>query len=236
MTYRKAHMLAYHDDPALKARLIAEMREHRESERLVRGLYYDSHSGKGCAVGCLLKDPLGRHARYESEFGIPAQLAHLEDALFEALPQSEAQKWPERFLEAIPVGADLGFVWPRFAIWLFTDAEHGVARHDSSGACERVAALYRRFADGDKPEQREWEAAANAAAYAAAGAYGPDPVRVANAAYAAAYAVVDAVAAARAAGDAAADPETAAGANAWHHQAETLLILLAQATPTERST
>src|SRR5437868_1595752 len=102
-------MLAYHNEPQLKDCLIRTMRQHRELDRLIQRTYWSD--GKGCAVGCLLKDPDGAHIRYEAEFGIPVQLAHLEDGLFEALPQEDAVLWPERFLAAIPVGADLSLIW-----------------------------------------------------------------------------------------------------------------------------
>src|SRR3972149_6812703 len=99
-------MLAYKNDPVLKARLISEIRAHRKAETLVKGVYWKGNGdGRGCAVGCLTHDPNGGHARYESDWGIPEVLAHLEDAIFEGLPGKTAQGWPERFLGAIQPGA-----------------------------------------------------------------------------------------------------------------------------------
>ncbi|MFN2388029.1 MAG: hypothetical protein ABR575_00260 [Actinomycetota bacterium] len=81
--------------------------------------------------------------------------------------------WPEEFLRAIPVGADLSLVWPRFALWLLTDPEWGASRHArgrTKGVLARVVALYERWSSGDKPSRQEWISAAYAAyaAYAAA--------------------------------------------------------------------
>lgn len=97
-------MLAYHNDPALRTSVINEMALHRKADELVQGYGY-WENGKGCAVGCLLKN--GNHAEYETKFGIPEMLARLEDRIFEGLPKAKAQKWPERFLSAIKAGQDL---------------------------------------------------------------------------------------------------------------------------------
>jgi hypothetical protein len=45
-------MLAYHNNPELKAFLLCELQRHREADRLVKGVYWQH--GKGCAVGCTL--------------------------------------------------------------------------------------------------------------------------------------------------------------------------------------
>jgi len=225
-------MRAYHNDPALKARLLAEMAGHREADRLVQGVYFEQTNGdwKGCAVGCLLQDPDGGHARYETEFGLPRVLAHLEDGIFEALPKDEAQSWPERFLAAIPVGADLSLVWPRFAVWLLADLEHGVRQFADArgqGAINGVVEVYRQTIAGNTPTgaaeaaARAAEAAAEATARAAARA----AEAAARAAEAAAWAT--ARAAAWAAGAAA---RVAAGpAEARRLQADKLIALLERA-------
>lgn len=117
-------MLAYHNDPELKRVTLAKIQAHREADRIIQGTYWGKLEGafRGCAVGCLLEDPKGGHYRYESEFGIPVQLAWLEDGIFESLPVEDSRVWPERFMDAITVGADLSGVWPRFATWLMVDA------------------------------------------------------------------------------------------------------------------
>src|ERR1019366_7741969 len=93
------------------------------------------------------------------ELGIPGQLAHLEDTIFESLPDELAQAWPERFMGAIGVGADLEEVWPRFAVWLMVDERWGVfgATDDEEvrAICRRVADGYTRTGDGDPPSDEE---------------------------------------------------------------------------------
>lgn len=53
-------------------------------------------------------------------------LARIEDTLFERLPNGEAKAWPERFLEAIPVGADLRIAYWRYMDWVFANPEEGL--------------------------------------------------------------------------------------------------------------
>ena len=57
-----------------------------------------------------------------AEFGIPAELAYLECALYRRLPDTLARQWPERFVNAIPGGADLSDVADRLMLWLLQDA------------------------------------------------------------------------------------------------------------------
>ena len=97
-------MLAYLDDPTLKTFILKELSEHRKMDEIVKGTYWEN--GKGCAVGCTLESVARRngkwkqginhhdHALYESELGIPRQLAHLQDAIFEGLPGLDCKAWP----------------------------------------------------------------------------------------------------------------------------------------------
>ena len=111
-------LLAYHNDMATKVKYLARVRAHREADELIRGTGWDGKNG--CAVGCTLEayDP----QRYETELGIPVALAYLEDRIFEGLPDDDSTAWPERFLAAVPVGADLGRVQWQFLHWLLTDS------------------------------------------------------------------------------------------------------------------
>ena len=98
-------MLTYHNDPNLKAQVLAELAAHREADQIVQGDYWSD--GKGCAVGCLTHDPTGGHDQYPIRWGIPEWFAHLEDRVFEGLDPDEARLWPERVMASIPVGVEI---------------------------------------------------------------------------------------------------------------------------------
>ena len=203
-------MRAFHNDPAIKRKYLRRVRAHRLADDIKHGFYWQG--GKGCAVGCTIHG--GEHRQYETELGIPQVLARLEDRIFEGTANGFAQLWPERFLRAIPVGADLSNVWPRWAVWMLTDEVHGVLRFAQNEgqreAIQAVADLYALLLAGAdvSPEcWREGRKAANAA-------------NAADAAAAAAYADADADAAAAYA--AAAD----AAATFYEAAAEKLLTLL----------
>ena len=174
-------LIAFHGDPKIKGKYLRRVQRHRKADELIRGTGFNN--GKGCAVGCTLNKY--DHAAYETELGIPKVLARLEDVMFERMELDEAMKWPTRFLSAVPVGADLSMVWPRFAVWLMRETATKTKRESSKKACESVAAAYERHIAGSPPSVGEWRkihaaayAAAEAAAYADAAA---------DAAYSAAY-------------------------------------------------
>jgi hypothetical protein len=162
---KKTTMKAFHDDSEIKAKYLARVRSHRAADELIRGKGWDGH--RGCAIGCTLE--AYDHSRYPIELGIPEQLAHLEDWLFERLPVADAMAWPERVLSSIHVGADLSRVWPELAIWMLVDPAHGVLQDavdiSTRAAIVDVADLYRRT---DEVSPDEWEAAHLAAAREAA--------------------------------------------------------------------
>ena len=107
-----------------------------------------------------LWDVVGRwHGTYEELFGIPEELAFLEDTLFSYLPRELADGWPERFIGAVPVGADLSKIWDCFALWMLDDLEFGVMRFCDDGTAagvQGVAALYAQAVNGADPSPAEW--------------------------------------------------------------------------------
>lgn len=129
-------ILAWHNDPALKAAAVERMRKHREADEFIRGSYLrsdpDKASGyKGCFHGCLTAEALavergvpithledrstvtlvGWHAEAERIFGIPEDLASLLDDVFEDLETATSSaRFAVEVTEAIPVGADLATV------------------------------------------------------------------------------------------------------------------------------
>ena len=175
-------MLSYHNDQSIKDFYLARVRAHAEADELIHGVYWQD--GTGCAVGCTVHS--GSHAAYEKELGIPRLLARLEDGIFEGMANGRSKQWPEQFLSAITVGRDLSLVWPRFAVWLMTDARWGMLQYAKNKASKKaiqdVADAYQSVVNGEKKEI-DWYTlrsaayaayAADAAAYAAYAAYAAD--------------------------------------------------------------
>jgi hypothetical protein len=199
-------MIAFHGDPKIKAKYLRRVRAHVKADELIRGTGYKN--GRGCAVGCTLNKY--DHAAYETELGVPQILAKLEDVLFERMPETDAMKWPTRFLLAIRPGADLSKVWMRFAAWLMADVATFAGTQLSKEACINVGKAYERQIAGEQIDSREWyqlresaDATATAAAAAAGGGVAAATAAAATAAAAfsadAAFSAADADAAATAA-------------------------------------
>ncbi|MCH7832544.1 MAG: hypothetical protein IIC55_06695, partial [Proteobacteria bacterium] len=145
----------------------------------VRGYYWKE--GKGCAVGCCIHGE--DHSRYETELGIPIQLAYLQDGLFEAMTNGDSKKFPERFLKAIPVGVDLQPVIHRFLHWLLLDKQNGVIRFAKDepsikSAIEMIGELHYRAMLGEVIKSSAWSAAGRAAGRAAGSAAWAQGVRM----------------------------------------------------------
>ena len=45
-------ILSYHNNPALKAKLLAEMKEHKKMDRIAKGGWFNDEEQKGCHIGC----------------------------------------------------------------------------------------------------------------------------------------------------------------------------------------
>ena len=135
-------MKAFHNDSALKEQISAQLQAHYDADEIVKDVYWEN--GKGGAVGCTIHST--NHKDYKTELGIPAYLAWIEDDIFGGLPYHLAKEWPLRFIRAIPVGADLSKVWPKLAVFLLTDQEHGVLQYAQTDKqkqiIQKVADLY----------------------------------------------------------------------------------------------
>ena len=152
-------LLAYHGDPKIKELYIKRVKAHQKADRIIKGKYWED--GKGCAVGCTIEG--NEHSKYETELGIPEILARLEDGLFEEMFNEEAMKFPLRFLEAIPVGADLSKVFTKLVIWEWEDPTHGLKNikeiaddKELVDCCEKVVKLYKKVLAGKKVKDDEW--------------------------------------------------------------------------------
>jgi hypothetical protein len=215
-------LIAFHGDTALKERYLNRVRVHAAADEIIHGKYWEN--GKGCAVGCTIHS--GTHSKYETELGVPQMLARLEDRLFEGMANGNSKEFPGRFLEAIPVGADLSRVHWLFLHWLLSEElasrdDLRVAKEIKACAdvlvpltkgepCDHAAADLARRAVLESRSRISWPPAyaADAAAYAAA--YAADAAAAAAAAYAA-YAAA------------------AARRQSYQRMADKLLELLAQA-------
>ena len=150
-------MLAYHNDERIKRDILEQLRQYREADQIVRGHGYWA-DGKGCAVGCTIHS--GDHMEYETRFGIPVALAHLEDAIFEGLPVDLARQWPERFMGAIIPGSDISRVHWKLLHWLLTTPEvnPGIEHPDVRDAVKRCADLMAEMAAGKTVARSAWAA------------------------------------------------------------------------------
>jgi len=220
-------MLAYHNDQTIKTNILAQLQAHYDADEIVKGRYWQN--GKGCAVGCTVHSD--DHADYERLFGIPQALAHLEEEIFEHLPNGDAMGWPLRFMRAIVPGADLSMAGPKFNRWVL----HSIAL-PSAGSDEAVGAAIRgtiAVLDGliatGTANENAWHAAFDAeygAAYSAANRAAHAAFDAAfDAAHSAAYSAAHSAeysAANRAANRAA----SAAWSAAWSAMADKLIELL----------
>jgi len=119
---------AFNNNKVFQAQMIAAAISHREKDEYIAGAYAKINgSFKGCSVGCSLFDVKGikgvdvgekynDHALLAKELGIPEFICHLQDSIFEGLPESERFRWTERLFKAIPLGSDLTPVLPRFLL------------------------------------------------------------------------------------------------------------------------
>lgn len=152
-------MIAYHGDTKVKSKYVKRVKQHYDADEIIKGIYWEE--GKGCAVGCTIEG--SDHNKYETELGIPSELAHLEDGIFENLTNGDAKEFPLKFLRAIKPGADLSLVTAKFMLWQFEDKKYGVknikeVQEDKEvfGFCEEVAGLYKRKLKGDTPTEKEF--------------------------------------------------------------------------------
>ena len=156
-------MRAFVNTKVTKEEVLASLAEHRKADRLIKGSYW--RNGRGCAVGCTIHDfypgAENNHTMYESLFGIPRDLAYLEDQIFESLSSKTSQEWPERFITAVPVGADLMFMACRFVHWLLSNNDSPMAKWRDEPRVIAVRELYERELAGDSPTEEEWVAVKN---------------------------------------------------------------------------
>jgi hypothetical protein len=168
-------MQAYLNDPTLKRRLVAEILKHQKADQIIKGtyggLYGRDHIWKGCAIGCALHSlnaltdqtaSTDQHQRFETELGIPVELAYHIDTVFENLPDKLSQTWPRRVAQAIKPGADLSGVMPALLRWMILDVKVGLVslttNPDEQALFAEFADVVRRDWHGPPVSAAEWTA------------------------------------------------------------------------------
>lgn len=137
---------AFNGSEKVKKKYLDRVRGHRLADEIVKGVYWEN--GKGCAVGCTLHS--NNHWSYEEELGIPNQLAYLQDEMFESLANDEAKFFPEQFLEAIAVGADLYPALWKFLLFTLNDGTNGLTRvNDDKVSIRKTVEMYQRAIEGE---------------------------------------------------------------------------------------
>ena len=177
-------LIAFHGKKSLKKGMLRELDWHAEQDKIIKGSYGDlckNGDFKGCAIGCSIhslariqkrKLNTADHRIFETELGIPVEIAHFVDGLFEALPDEDARQLPKRVIEAIRPGADLSMVITQFLYWMLSNPEDGsitdAREPDTKAFVNAVIALFdewvrtRQRPAYDSPHARDVWAAWNA--------------------------------------------------------------------------
>ena len=174
-------MLAFHNNPEIKAKFLERIESQIKKGLLRAGLGWDSETKCGCVIGSTICEY--DHLKYADETGIPVEIAHLEDSIFEGLANDFDDDrhlvFAVEFIECIEVGADLSLVTPKFMVWLLDGDDSPIPRNNRNhklvkDAIDGVAALHREWIETRvKPERERFEdaeaRASNAAWVARAG-------------------------------------------------------------------
>lgn len=157
-------LIAFHGRQSAKDKYLKRVLAHAKADQIVKGQFVKGQyweNGKGCAVGCTIHG--SNHDAYETELGIPWQIAYLEDTLFEELPNDLAMTFPVRFLESITPGADLSLVVAKLMVWQFEDEKYGIKHGEEikkdkelMDMCTEVVSAYKRVLNGEVVSEKEW--------------------------------------------------------------------------------
>ena len=151
-----------------KEEVLANLAEHRKTFQPIKlgGFYVKRDYSVGHTIHDFLPEfDDDRAAAYEPLFGIPFDLAFLENAIFYNLSLEASQTWPERFITAVPIGADLTLTVRKFVHWILSGDDSPIAKWRDNPHIMTVRWLYERelYDIHNIPTQAEWYAARKAA-------------------------------------------------------------------------
>ncbi|MGL6339486.1 MAG: hypothetical protein ACRC80_10140 [Waterburya sp.] len=141
----------------------------KEQEKLVKGRYYSKDDQKGCAVGCSeyalcklnnIQFENRKHEAMAEMLSIPVELCHLEDKIFENLPNETANQWVIDFSSALPVGKDMTNICRQFNIEILTNKDFGVyqfANKETQAIIDEIVDAIRREITGDIVNKKLWD-------------------------------------------------------------------------------
>jgi hypothetical protein len=164
--------LSFHNDPALKAALVAEGEYHAAHNMIAHiGYGNDKIPGdkfRGCSIGCYAH---GRHNgdphQWGADFyGHPKRIWLCADVIYEGLSRNgEDVDWHKRWGAAIPVGVELSkleLVVDKLILMAARKKSEWYGPPDNHHLLVAIS-LYERRISGDEPSFEEWEAGALAA-------------------------------------------------------------------------
>jgi hypothetical protein len=168
--------------PFTKEQALAKLeraKRHYAADTLIKGTYGRTNgSFKGCSIGCELSELTGcgdiedayfnRHSDLADLTGVPEWLLHLQDRLFEGLPDGENRDWHVQIAQALVDAHPIDFdgLLHRIHTAILRVAHR--AAGESRFVVERVSDLHERALHGDvATAERATADAAEAAALAA---------------------------------------------------------------------
>jgi len=180
---------AFYGDAALRDAVVERVGNHINNDRILscgaNGPLSDPEHQRYSLMAAALES--ADVQRYEGTLGIPANAARVAELVHgvsmrevdvDGHPQYHlrgvSRLYPLEWLLAIPLGADLGTLAPRFIHWYLTDIVSSTFLYQASASpeahtvAERVAFLHQRQATGDPPTAAQWKQARVAAGEALA--------------------------------------------------------------------
>ena len=134
---------AFGNDYGYRMRWLEAVQWHADWNLLRQNFYSNREEGlewRGCFIGCAwrshfmasgqkLPEDCDRPTMLASVLGVPAQLTHAWDAIFELLPPEAAREFAVPLSKSIRCGADLSDVWRKMCLWMLlkTKAQQDVA-------------------------------------------------------------------------------------------------------------